>query len=90
MEYFFADLVYLCRHICFLAVTSVLDDAAKMFDFTVDISYDFNFTVVQSKSYKQIKADIQREISSMLNVLVGFIRITELVMMLAILFIVIK
>ena len=81
---------FICRHICIPAVTSVLDDAAKMFDFTVDISYDFNFTVVQSKSYKQIKADIQREISSMLNVLVGFIRITELVMMLAILFIVIK
>lgn len=74
----------------FSAVVNILEDAAKMFDFTVDISYDFNFTVIQSKSYKQIKADIQKEITSRLNILVRFIKITELVMILAVLFIVVK
>ena len=61
-----------------------------MFDFTVDVNYEFNFTVVQSKSYKQIKEDIKREIVSRMDILIRFVRITEVVMLAAVFFIVVK
>ena len=61
-----------------------------MFDFTVDVNYEFNFTVVQSKSYKQIKEDIKREIVSRMDILIRFVRITEVVMLAAVFFIIIK
>ena len=80
MRYPFADEVTY-----FLAAIRAMEDAREMFYFKATISYKFNYTFVQSKSYGDIRRDITREIQGRLDSFIGFISITKNIMTFAIL-----
>ncbi|KAH3769099.1 hypothetical protein DPMN_170346 [Dreissena polymorpha] len=67
----------------------VLKDAEAMFYFKVTLDYKFNYTIDTTRSFKDIKADIRKEIQSYVSTLLKTIGIFKNMLLVSLIFVVV-
>lgn len=65
-------------------------DIEEMFYFRVDLDYEYNVTLVQSKTYREIRDDIKREIDEKLAFLSKVTLVTNVLFLIFLFFTFIK